>query len=188
MRILVFGDSLADGLSIAGTTCDVASHWGLTTSALLESFPNLKYYLTAADADASSKKDGQFDVVILVAGSNDLANDALPKFAIDNLMRMHRQCRSAGVLVSVGVTLLHDRFNLEYKRRCRSARLPLCELLHEEIDSLLIHDDGIHLSDAGKKRLSHALLQTIRPPILRLLLTSFIPDCEALALEYCTND
>lgn len=142
---------------------DGASYWGWTTEALFHGFPNLAYHL----------EQNQYDVVVLIAGSNDMANDSIPKFAIDNLMRMHRQCKQANVAMSVGVTLLHDEFNQQYLERCKWIKAPVCEFLHEDMDLSLIDDDGIHLNAKGKRLFSHALQQTIQQHWWKRLLISF---------------
>jgi lysophospholipase L1-like esterase len=156
-RVLIFGDSIADGLAVKGAACEVCSRWGEPTSALLAGFPGLDYYLDGKNREAG--KD--FDAVVLVAGSNDLGNDAFPREPIDNLMRMHRKCRSRDV-VSISVTLLHDEFNAQLVRRCAEAGgIPVAHFLHEDMDTALIADDGIHLNDQGKAAMSRSLVQPI---------------------------
>jgi lysophospholipase L1-like esterase len=169
MNVLVFGDSLADGLEEVvherggGGGGDSASYWGWSTEALLHGFPNLKYHL----------EQKSYDVVVLIGGSNDLANDSTPKFCIDNLMRMHRQCKQTKVVLTIGVTLLHDEFNQQYLERCKWVDVPVCHFLHEEMDTSLIDDDGIHLNAKGKKEFSFALRQTIKQHWWKRLLFSF---------------
>ncbi len=144
MKVLIFGTSLADGLTVGADgagVCKVVSRWGETTVGLLHTSPTLR--------DELQKES--FDIVILMAGTNDLANDVLPHYAIDNLMRMHRQCKSAGVPLSIGCTLVHDTFNRAYKERCKMARITLCEFLNERLDPSCLEDDGVHLNAIGKQ-------------------------------------
>lgn len=170
MKVLIFGDSLADGLEVEECDCTVASRWGASTEMLRGTFPSLGYYLGEGKGE-----ENQFDVVVLIGGSNDLHNDALPMFAIDNLMRMHRLAKSKGVPISMGITLLNDRFNKDYRNRLAALKLPLCEFLHEAVDTKWIDDDGIHLNPEGKQELSRQLTATLKTHLINRALGFIFP-------------
>ena len=171
VRVLIFGDSLADGLQLEGMTCETVSRWGETTYGLLNGFPNLEHSLRTA----------AYDLVILIGGSNDMGSDSIPMFAIDNLMRMHHVCKRMKVSVSVGVTILHDEFNRQYVNRCRPMGIPVCNFLKEDMDTRFIADDGIHLNDEGKQYLSRELVRTIRKPYVGALLRDIFPNDSKLS-------
>ena len=151
MRILIFGDSLADGLKMSVSEQETVSRYGESSYGLLHFFPNLKYYL----------ENNKYDLVVLIAGSNDMANDALTCFALENLKKMHQMCSRFGVL-SMATTIMHDKFNIDYQEQCLSMMIPICRFLSENLDTKYIADDGIHLNELGKNQMSKSLDKTFQ--------------------------
>ena len=116
MRILAFGDSLTAGYHKQGTAfapwapllcrllgaavCDHVGFSGFTTGQLVESmdmkaatdvvpraWPGLRHKLRTA---------GPYDVVLILAGTNDLADQVTPAQLVRNLSVLHEAAHAAG--------------------------------------------------------------------------------------------
>ena len=140
MKVLVFGDSLVQGLEL-NVPHTLACHTGATTDTLLQEFPNLTYYL---ESDC-------YTHVVLIAGTN----DTNPYRAVGNLLQLIEQVYARGA-EPVAVTLMDDNFNQEYTNRL-SAKTQLCTFLLENIDTDYLADDGLHLNIKGQAAFSVAL-------------------------------
>ena len=136
MKLLVVGDSLVEGLSF-----DFPHHIeckpGETTDFLFSSF-GLNYLL----------KEDEYDAVILMFGTN----DADPMRSIQNLKRIQNDCH---IFIC---TIMNDVFNEELRAWLPTSKRYPISFLHEDIDIDFLQDDGIHLSDAGKRAFSAAIL------------------------------
>lgn len=149
-KALIFGDSLAEGIQIQGFLCETVCRPGKSTYGLLNNFPNLEYYL----------KNFKFQLVVIIAGTNDMASDALPTFAIQNLIKMHSLCKQYGVS-SVGTTIMHYGFNDAYEKICLDLRIPICYFLEEDLDASFLKDDGVHLNAEGKRRFGFSIMKAM---------------------------
>lgn len=147
---LIFGDSLVSGIQIQGYECEVHSRPGESTYGLLNSFPDLEHYL----------KNFTYDLVVIIVGTNDMASDALPTFAIQNLIKMHSLCKQYGVL-SIATTIMHNGFNHLYEMICLDLKIPICNFLEEEMDASFLKDDGVHLNADGSAEFGFSITKAM---------------------------
>lgn len=156
MRALIFGDSLAAGIQLKGFDCEIVSIAGESTYGLLHRYPHLEYYFD----------QGSYDIVVFIAGTNDMASDALPIFAIQNLVKMHMICKQYRI-TNIATSIMHDGFNAAYKEQCLKLGIPMCMFLSEDINTSFLEDDGVHLNDAGKKLFSDAIDKNIQNAMIQ---------------------
>jgi lysophospholipase L1-like esterase len=153
-KVLVFGDSLAEGVLLPEFDVTTACHPGYTTFQLSEGFPNLRYYLETSS----------YDIVVMIAGTNDLADSDDVVTPVRVIMDMANLALSLGVTPVLN-TLMHDAFNLHLREVVEQSRdvLLLCEFLEDDdFDTTCLQDDGIHLTEAGCQAFSSAINETIR--------------------------
>ena len=148
MAVLLFGDSLAENVTLA-PFATIAGHAGATTDDLLYGFPHLDFYLA----------EDEYAYVILIAGTNDLSTTGSSTRIIDNLLHMGAKARMTGARV-IACTLLNDDFNELYRERAPADTL-WCTFFHEDMDTTYLADDGVHLSDEGERDFSHMLLKIV---------------------------
>jgi hypothetical protein len=149
-KVLVFGDSLADGILLDCSFFDVtiAAHHGATTEQLLHVFPSLCWYL----------HETKFDWVVVIAGTNDLGQGISMTETVSNLTIMSQQITQTGAK-SAMCTLIDDDFNELLWDAVKSNEHihDIVDFLDEHINTSYLQDDGVHLNEMGRARLSLAM-------------------------------
>ncbi len=105
--ILIFGDSLVDGLQF-NCNFHIEKFPGITSEQLLRNDFDLNFYL---DED-------NYDVVIIIIGSNDLGHGVSNYDIINNIISLHQIAWNRNIKTIV-VGLLDKKFNEELLKKTR---------------------------------------------------------------------
>ncbi len=142
-KILVFGDSLFEGLTFEDSL-EFIYH--------VESYPGFQASEMEAYLKLSLKED-HYDVVILCFGINDLGHGKLPQEVVDSLLKQHLLIRTKIVAMH-----LHSDFDVfNYLHGNQSAdNVQFCGFFYDLEEGDLL-EDNFHLSVQGRQHLSDYL-------------------------------
>lgn len=149
-KILIFGDSLADGIDDLSENVTNTTHFGATIEQLNANFD---FYLN----------ENQYNIVVVIVGSNDLANGNDPKDVVQSLLELVQEAmnRKSNIIMC---TLIHDQFNTILSDAYDIhpyENLFLCDFLNEDIDTRYLDDDGIHLNFIGKQAFTKEIFDLV---------------------------
>ncbi len=143
--VLIFGDSLCEGLSVA--------------DAHVECFPKFTLIELATNLHPFDfpylLREDTYTTVVIIAGTNDLVDKIPLNESMEYLQQLLEFCTNYTTIV-VGVTVNNTTDEL-FNDSCE--QLPnvyYCDVL-ESLESKYLQSDGIHLTQAGKTFVSKEL-------------------------------
>eukprot|EP00927_Polykrikos_kofoidii_P022797 TRINITY_DN21172_c0_g1_i1.p1 TRINITY_DN21172_c0_g1~~TRINITY_DN21172_c0_g1_i1.p1 ORF type:complete len:483 (-),score=38.80 TRINITY_DN21172_c0_g1_i1:98-1489(-) len=188
-----YGRTLATGLSAAGFSCEVlvCGHSGGTAA---EMVTNLDHPAMEDVAGLRGKglrrildEDGSFDVVLIMAGTNDIGHGASPLSSLCNIQKLHAVCHSRGIKTVVlppPASPSMRQLELATRRRELVGNLLMwasaCPNIMAFVDpsdsvatvgwtqGLAWDSDGVHMSPAGSRLLGQSLVSMALPAFSNL--------------------
>ncbi|AEQ32797.1 SGNH hydrolase-type esterase domain-containing protein [Megavirus chiliensis] len=149
--ILIFGDSLVDGLQL-NCNFHIEKFPGITSEQLLRNDFDLNFYL---DED-------NYNVVIIIVGSNDLGYGISNNEIINNIISLHQIAWNRNIKTIV-IGLSDKKFNKELSKKLEkydSTKFLFCDYLENiSIDKTI---DGLHLTLDAKHKFSNQLQKLIK--------------------------
>nr|WBF71184.1 hypothetical protein [Megavirus caiporensis] len=149
--ILIFGDSLVDGLQL-NCNFHIEKFPGITSEQLLHNDFDLNFYLDEDD----------YNIVIIIVGSNDLGHGVSNCDIINNIISLHQIAWNRNIKTIV-VGLSNQKFNKELSKKLEkydSTKFLFCDYL-EYISSNKTMD-GLHLTLTAKNEFSNQLQKLIK--------------------------
>lgn len=147
MKILVYGDSLCDGLRMNWAT-HIESFPGKTVESMVQDEQNglgLSFYL---DED-------NYNTCVIIAGHNDLAHHRPIEDVVNDLLVLHDVCHERGIKsYAIGIPQWKS-FNCEYQPKCKEKGIRYIDLPEEPLD------DGIHWSPESSRRIASYINERI---------------------------
>ncbi|AFX92103.1 hypothetical protein CE11_00071 [Megavirus courdo11] len=144
--ILIFGDSLVDGLQL-NCNFHIEKFPGITSKQLLHNDFDLNFYL---DEDS-------YSAVIIIVGSNDLGHGVSNCDIINNIISLHQIAWNRNIKTIV-VGLSDKKFNKELSKKLGkfdSTNFLFCDYLENISNDKTI--DGLHLTLDAKHKFSNQL-------------------------------
>ncbi len=139
--ILIYGDSLAQGLTLSKPHHTEAFP-GYTIEQLLNNIFGLSFLL---DED-------QYECVVIIAGTNDLGCSLNHNEIIDNLIELHRIAWNRDI-PTIMVLTYNREFNKKLKEKL-GYEIRYCDYLEYTKDRC---NDDIHLNEVGRQMLQREL-------------------------------
>ncbi|ANB50216.1 hypothetical protein [Powai lake megavirus] len=149
--ILIFGDSLVDGLQL-NCNFHIEKFPGITSEQLLRNDFDLIFYL---DED-------NYDAVIIIVGNNDLGHGVSNYDIINNIISLHQIAWNRNIKTII-VGLSDKKFNKELSKKLEkydSTNFLFCDYLENISSDKTI--DGLHLTLAAKNEFSCQLQNLIK--------------------------
>jgi len=194
-RVLTFGDSLTAGYTVmySGSTfhpyadlmnaacsllqADSIGMSGWTTSQLVESMNELRItdaFHNEGQGLSIALSQKQYDLVCIMAGTNDLGHGLKTELIKENLQRLHDTVLSAGVKsLAIGIPESHyvravksaDERRTEVNNFLRELSEKKSDMFYVDCPvnytKALFSTDGLHFSEEGYKTLSQGILHKI---------------------------
>ncbi|AZL89838.1 ankyrin repeat protein [Megavirus baoshan] len=148
--ILIFGDSLVDGIKL-NCNFHIEKFPGITSEQLLCNYYDLNFYLDEDD----------YHIVIIVIGSNDLGQNISENNIIDNIISLHKIAWNRNIkTIVVGLSKKFNIFLLKKLNEYDSINYLFCDYLENVSKDKTT--DGLHLTLFAKNEFSNQLQELIK--------------------------
>jgi len=142
MKVLIYGDSLADGLELKQHDTHIESYPGITVSELCR-MEDEGLGITL------SLQEDVYDAVVLIVGTNDLAKGHTEDEILENLKKLQVACMKHTKQIIIMSIPNFDNSKL-WDLECLDNMTQYCEFF-EYIHESMLDSDKIHLNKFGKQ-------------------------------------
>lgn len=150
-KVLIYGDSLSEGLILEDFDTTIETRRGYTT----EDFLNEE----KKDIGLSMLlSEDQYNYLVIVMGTNDERyNFWQIDESVSNIVTLLENIDQSKTKVIIS-TIMSDAWN----KKLDKLKLDKCKYLHEYLSNNLLDSDGVHLNVTGKKEFSNKITESIK--------------------------